>query len=106
MATPSQAGKAVPKKGSKKDRGEEAVEKFSVGQYVEKTEILSGDVINIDRELNHGQVRPVMEKNVQDLIQHYEVNEPDELTLTVVKDRGMPAVHLSWLFVIGCVCLT
>ena len=59
-----------------------------MGQFIEKTEVLAAEDIKVDTDLSHGQVRVLSEKNVDDLTVHYEVNEPDELQLTVVKDRG------------------
>ena len=90
MATSSNPAASPSKKGTKKEKAEETVERFSVGQFVEKTEVLPADKLNIDRDLSHGQVRTVDEGHVQDLMEHYNVNEPDELQMTVVKDRGIP----------------
>ena len=105
MATSAAAGKAVAKDLSNEDWAEATLETFTAGQYVEKTVILTADAIQIDGDLTHGQVRPVLEETVHDLIQRYGVMEPDELILTVVQDKGRPPVHLPWLHVFACMCL-
>ena len=81
-------GKGPPSKRAGKRPPAEDPDKYSVAQFIEKTEVLAAEDIKVDTDLTHGQVRALSEKNVSDLMVHFEVNEPEEVLLTVVKDRG------------------
>ena len=83
----------APRGGREGRRGglhEAAQEKFSLATHLDQTRMLSGEVLKVDSELSHGQVRRVDEDMVQDLLNGFMMNEPEELTLTVTKDQGMP----------------
>lgn len=97
----SQSGQAAPpaKRGQKRGSGEEGALKFNVGHLVEKYDFLNAEQLAIDRDQQHGQVREVNEQNVLDLVHGFEANEPDELQLTVVLDRGT-SLQRVWC---GCV---
>ena len=82
-------GGSKDKKGAKRGAAELVMDKYSLGQYVDKTVVLDADMIKIDRDGTKGQIRVLNQCNVDDLIRSFENNEPDEVILTVVKDRGV-----------------
>ena len=105
MAVPSTTAGSLSKKGPSKEKAEDADDDFSVGQFVERTEVLPADKLVIDRDLSHGQVRTVDEGHVRDLMEHYNVNEPDEIRVTVVKEQGMPRLCCCTCFWLACFLL-
>ncbi len=69
-------------------------EKFDVGAYIERTEILDHSQLALDKPMSEktfGQVREVNMQHVLELVDSYRRNPPVQLELTVYMDPGMPS---------------
>ena len=98
MAEPAAAGSTPQKKTAKRaaGRGGGAPDVFKLSDHVEAIEQLPWDEMMLDTRLDKGQVRPVEQSHVNNLVAHYDINEPYELELTVHLDQGMhPSAHVA-----------
>lgn len=65
---------------------------FNVSQYIEKEEVISFDKLKIDPlkpNEQYGQVRPIEEDHVQELMLDFASNPPSQIALTVWNNVGM-----------------
>lgn len=88
---PTQSKKSVRPKKSMVDVPRE--EKFDVGAYIDRVEILDVKNLALDKPMSDktfGQVREVNVGHVLDLVESYRRNPPVQLELTVFQDPGMP----------------
>ena len=91
MAQSTTAAGTPSKKGAKRAAGRSsgAADTFKLADHLESVETLSWDDLMLDTKLEKGQVRPVEHTHVCNLVQHYDINEPFELELTVHLDQGV-----------------
>ena len=76
-----------PKKKSKTTPAEIAA--FRVSDYLVGEENVKFDALRVDTKMEHGQIREIVGKHVEDLVADLRDNPPTHIDLTCWKDPGL-----------------